>query len=375
MPRRTNGLVDFSRQIVWPLGALTLFLVLLHLSPLPLKHVFMVVFTAVLLSAAISPAARLLARYRVPRSVTVLLCYVLAFLLLGGVFALIVPLVVGEVTSLETALPQYALRLQDQLNQVAPSLSALLSPENLATQLTSRLAGFATGLTDLAFTLFSTGVSVIIVLVMAYFMAAEGNFARLLINRFVPPDQRDRTARLMGRTGTRMGEWARAQLLLALFFGVFFGAGLKAAGVHYAVTLALIGGVLEVIPYVGGFITVTVAVLIALTQRPILVAFVLAWYFIVVELEGHVIAPKLMNRVLGIHPLVVVLALFLGGESLGILGALLAVPMAIVIQVLLDEFYSFSQVQTPPPVGGSSLPNGQALTAPADAAEEPANVS
>lgn len=377
MPRRTNVLVDFSRQIVWPLGALILFLVLLQLSPLPLKSVFTVLFTAVLLSAAISPMARLLARHHIPRGVTVLLCYVFIFLLFASVFALLVPLVVGELTSLETALPQYALRLQNQLNQVAPSLAALLSPENLAAQLTSRLAVFASGLTDLAVTVFSTSVNVIIVLVLAYFMAAEENFARLLINRFVPPGQQNQIARLMGRTGTRLGEWARAQLLLAIFFGVVFGAGLKVAGVHYATTLALIGGILEVIPYVGGFITVTVAALIAVTQRPILVAFVLAWYFIVVELESHVIAPKLMNRVLGIHPLVVVLALFLGAESLGILGALLAVPMAIVIQVLLDEFYQFNrdQPRVAAPSGNATLHDGQSSPVPAESSDEPAPVS
>jgi predicted PurR-regulated permease PerM len=378
MPRRSNGLVDFSRQVIWPLGALILFLVLLQLSPLPLKNVFMVLFTAVLLSAAISPAARLLRRYHIPRGVTVLMCYVLMLLLFAAVFALLVPLIVDELISLESALPQYALRLQNQLNQVAPSLSALLSPENLAVQVTSRLAVFASTLTDLAFTIVSTSVNVVIVLVLAYFMAAEENFARLLISRFVPLGEHTRIARLMGRTGTRMGEWARAQLLLALFFGVVFGAGLKVAGVHYAITLGFIGGILEVIPYVGGFITLVVASLVAVTQRPILVVFVLVWYFIVVELESHVIAPKLMNRVLGIHPLVVVLALFLGAESLGILGALLAVPMAIVIQVLLDEFYSPGRGPAsgpPAPPGASLTQNGQHLSTTREPAEKPSSIT
>jgi predicted PurR-regulated permease PerM len=340
MARRSNSLVDFSRQVVWPLGALILFLVLLHLSPLPLKHVFIVVFTAVLLAAAVSPAARFLSRYHIPRGVTILFGYVLAILILIGVIALIVPLIVAELTSLQVALPAYVFQAQDQLTRLSPGFATEISTADVVQSLKGSLSAVVSGLTDLAFSFFSISINVVIVLVMAYFMAAQENFARLAITRFVPVESRERVLRLMGRIGTRMGEWARAQLLLAIFFGLAFGAGLRLAGIRYAVTLAVIGAVLEVIPYVGGFITVAVAVLVTLTQRPVLVIFVLAWYFVVVEIEGHVIAPKLMNRVLGIHPLVVVLALFLGGESLGILGALLAVPIAIVLEVLLDEFYA-----------------------------------
>lgn len=371
MPRRPNSLVDFSRQVVWPLGALILFLVLLHLSPLPLKHVFIVVFTAVLLAAAVSPAARFFARYHVPRGVTILCGYVVALLVLIGVIALIVPLILGELTSLQISLPIYAGEAQERLEHLAPGYANAISAADVVGSLKGELATVAAGLTDLAFSFFSISINVIIVLVMAYFMAAQENFALLAITRFVPVENRERVARLMGRTGTRLGEWARAQLLLAVFFGLAFGIGLRAAGVHYAVTLAVIGGVLEIIPYVGGFITVVIAVLVTLTQKPVLVIFVLAWYFIVVEVEGHVVAPKLMNRVLGIHPLVIVLALFLGAESLGILGALLAVPIAIVMEVLLDEFYALDSGRsiTAPPRGTTEAPTEGAT----EDAEEPAS--
>jgi predicted PurR-regulated permease PerM len=185
----------------------------------------------------------------------------------------------------------------------------------------------------------------VLVLVIAFFLAVEENFATVVIFRFVPPPQRPRVQRMLGKMGTRLGQWARAQMLLALFFGLAFGIGLRIFGVKYAVTLGVIGGVLEIIPYVGGFITVALALLIAIVQDPTKAIFVVIWYVLVVEVEGHVIAPKLMDRVLGIHPLVVVVALFLGGEALGILGALLAVPIAIVIQVILDEFYRFDGPQ------------------------------
>jgi predicted PurR-regulated permease PerM len=307
-----------------------------------LKHVFVVLFTAILLAAAVAPVARLLAPRGVPRGITILGIYVVLLLVIIGVVALVVPLVLGEVDTLRATLPRYGDDLQREVARIAPDQAAKLN-SSVVDLLSGRLGTVAGQLTGIIRALISTSISVILVLVIAFFLAADEDFVGLTIRRFVPPPHQQRAGRILGRAGTRLGQWARAQLILALFFGLAFGAGLRVAGVHYAVTLGVVGGVLEIIPYVGGFITVTLAVLVALTQHPVLVIWVVAWYFVVVELEGHVIAPKLMDRVLGIHPLVVVVALFLGGEALGILGALLAVPIAIVVQVFLDEFYVFDE--------------------------------
>ncbi|MGI8858489.1 MAG: AI-2E family transporter, partial [Thermomicrobiales bacterium] len=154
---------------------------------------------------------------------------------------------------------------------------------------------------------------------------------------------------LMEKIGTGLGYWVRAQLLLALFFGVTFGVGLAILRTPYALTLGTIGAVLEIIPYVGGFITIVLAVLVAATTGKLwLVIAVLVWYAIVVNLEAHIVAPKLVGEIVGLHPLVVVLALFLGAEVLGILGALLAVPIAVIVQALLDEFWTFGDARDGP---------------------------
>lgn len=362
MEPRERGLVGFSQRIVWPLGALLLILELLRLSPLPLRGVFIVLFTAILVAAAVSPPARFLARYHVPRAITILLIYILAVAVLAGVIALIVPVVVSEVDNLRASLPTYFNEIQQLVNRVSPDQATKFSGQGALNQLSTRLSDVAGTLTDIVFSLVSGSISLVLILVMAFFMAVDENFAKSVITRFVPPEQQPQVQRIMGRIGTRMGQWARAQMLLALFFGVVFGIGLRIIGIDYAVTLGVIGGVLEIIPYVGGFTTVVLASLIALAQHPVLVIPVVIWYTVVVEIEGHVVAPKLMDRVLGIHPLVIIIALFLGGESLGILGALLAVPLAIVFDVLLAEFYSFdsSGPSVPPHADGVTEPDGAA---------------
>lgn len=351
---RRGGLLAFSQRAFWPLASFTLVVVLLRLSPLPLKRVFIVLFTAILLAAAVAPAARFLARYRVPRGVTILVIYLLVLAALVGVVALIVPLVVSEVAALTSAVPGYVANAQKELARVAPDQANSFSASSVTSNLTTYLSRFTSILTDIVLKIFSIGLDVILILVIAFFLAVEEDFASRLVARFSPPAQRVVVARILGRIGTRMGQWARAQMLLALFFGVAFGIGLRVMGLHYAVTIGVIGGVLEVIPYVGGFITVALAALVALTQQPVLVIPMAIWYGVVVELEGHVLAPKLMEEALGIHPLAVVVALFVGVEALGILGALLAVPIAIVFQVLIEEFYVFSGPDTPAQATGES---------------------
>ena len=349
---RRGGLVAFSQRAFWPLASFTLVVVLLRLSPLPLKRVFIVLFTAVLLAAAVAPAARFMARYRVPRGVTILIIYLLVLAALVGVVALIVPLVVSEVDALTSAVPGYVANAQKELARVAPDQANSFSASTVTDNLKGYLSSVTGILSDLLVKIFSIGLDVILILVIAFFLAVEEDFATRIVARFSPPAQRAVVGRIFGRIGTRMGQWARAQMLLAIFFGVAFGIGLRVMGLHYAVTLGVIGGVLEIIPYVGGFITVALAALIALTQHPILIIPMAIWYGVVVELEGHVLAPKLMEEAIGIHPLVVVVGLFIGGEALGILGALLAVPIAIVFQVLIEEFYVFSGGEQPQPAPG-----------------------
>ena len=326
-------------RLLSPLLIIVLILAAIRLAPVPVEYVFVVVFTAVVLAAAVSPVAAELERYHIPRGVTVLLTYFVGFAVLAGVVALIVPLVSGEVKALGDRLPQYNQDLRRLIERLAPGQASRFENDALISRFIDQLGRWLNRATDLAVFLSSLVVRIVIILVMGYFMAVEADFAGRVATRFAPPQHRPRLQRLLATIGNRLGHWARAQLLLAIFFGLAFGLGLRIAGVPYAATLGVIGGVIEIVPYIGGFITLVLAVLVAATQNPWLIIWVAIWYTIVVQVQAHVLAPILMGRVVGMHPLVVVIALFVGAESLGIFGALLAVPIAVVLQAILDEFY------------------------------------
>ncbi len=347
-----------------PLAVIALILWILRLAPLPLEQVFVALFTAILLASAVSPLAGKLQRYKVPRGVTVLLFYLVGAAIVAGVIALIVPLVSEEVGALQDRLPEYEEDVRELIERFAPGQQDKLTQSELLDRVFQQIGGGLDRATDLARSTTSVIIRVIIILVLAYYMAVEADFAERVVRRWVPARHRPRFQRVVGRIGSRLGAWARAQLLMALFFGVFFAIGLRVAGVPYAVTLGVIGGVLEVMPYVGGLITMIIAVLVAATKDPVLIFVALGWYTVVVQVQSHVLAPIVMGKAVHMHPLVVVVALFVGTEALGVYGALLAVPIAVVIQVLLDEFYVLEPAEAPLPSDASS--SAAADPAPAD---------
>ncbi len=339
--------MPIAQRIVWVLGAVIAIIVLLRLTPLPLEHAFVIFFVSILLAAAVAPAATLLGRYHVPRALTILVIYLLALGVLAGAGMLLVPLISGEIRSFEKTLPTYLSDLRNLVARVAPNLASRLSGPSIEAQATGAISAGVTKVTDVTIAIVRFGVDLVLVIVMAFFMANEEDFAVHVVTRFVPERARPRANRILSRMGEQLGGWVRAQILLATYFGVAFGLGLWLLGVSYAVTLGVVGGILEIVPYVGGFVTMVLAVLVALTRDPLHALFALGWYAAVAETEGQIVHPTLMNRFVHLHPLVVVVALFLGAESLGIIGALLAVPIAIVVQVLLDEFYALPPAPTP----------------------------
>ncbi len=134
-----------------------------------------------------------------------------------------------------------------------------------------------------------------------------------------------------------MGAWVRGQLFLSLVIGVLVYIGLFLLNVPYALTLAIAAGVLEVVPVIGPIVASIPGILLAFTISPVLALGVAVMYFVVQQLENHLIVPQVMGRAVGLNPLVVILAIAVGSRLLGIMGALLAVPLTVVLQIIVLE--------------------------------------
>jgi predicted PurR-regulated permease PerM len=158
-----------------------------------------------------------------------------------------------------------------------------------------------------------------------------------LLLAWFPPAYRGRVHTIASHLHYRLTRWVWAQLGIAVYLAVIFSTGLALLGVPFALTIGVVGGTLEIVPYLGGIVAWLLAIMSAITVNPILVVWITLFYLVVVEIETHILAPALFGRVTGIHPAVVLVALIIGAKTGGIIGVLFAVPVALVLITLLQE--------------------------------------
>jgi predicted PurR-regulated permease PerM len=288
----------------------------------------LILFGAFLFSLAIRPLADTLARWRVPRGVTVLGVYIGLVGILAVLGTLLVPVVSAETnllrtngpTLLQTALSR--LTAMPLVGQWIPSIDVLT--QNLTQYLASLLPAFWSTLTGVG----DITLNLLVVLVLTYFLATDATIGQRLLSSLVSPRYQPQVITVMTRLRFRLTRWIWAQLAIALYFALTFGTGLALLGVPFALTIALVGGVLEVIPYVGGVTATVLGVLSALTVNPWLALWVILLYTIVAEVQSHIVAPAFYGRAMHLHPAAILIALFIGVKVKGIIGIFFAVPLA-----------------------------------------------
>jgi predicted PurR-regulated permease PerM len=340
MTTRTINIRITGRAIAMLLAALALVWLVVAFS-----KILFILFLAILLAVGIDPVVDRLERRKVPRSLAIFIIYVGLLSVLMLAVALLVPVLIEESTQLADNLPHIAeqvVSLPQHLN--VPGLDRV-NTQDLGRRLADEIGSLVSEVPRLMLGVGKavTGilVSALLVLVVGFFLSADANFAPRFIGRFFPPRARPQVHEISREVAGRLGHWVRAQILVGVFFGTAFGIGLALLGVPFALSLGVAGAVLELIPYVGGATVTAIAMLVAVTISPWRALAVLVLEIVVANIESHVLYPKVVGNAVGLHPLSIILALFIGAEAKGILGALLAVPVAVVLQVLFDRFYRF----------------------------------
>jgi predicted PurR-regulated permease PerM len=285
--------------------------------------------------------------WRPPRAIAVLAIYAA---MLGGlalVIAIVVPPAARDVRDLVPRLPAIGREWGTATISVlegVPFLAGIDIAQGLGQvvdqllQQVANLVGQALKVVQFAVSFLTTALDSVFVLILALYLTADAGRIRSWLLGFVPPAQRPQASRIASHVGTRLGGWLRGQILLSAIIGVIVLIGLLALGVPYAVLLALVAAIGEAIPMVGPILSAVPAVLVGLTQSPTTGLLVLALYVVVQQLENHLIVPKVMGRAVEIHPLAIMLALLAGSQLMGITGAILSVPVAAAVAVILDEF-------------------------------------
>ena len=199
--------------------------------------------------------------------------------------------------------------------------------------------------------LFGNLVSFIIVLVLTFYLLVQEGAIKRTVLLFTPPSSQGYLSDLIDRMQLRLGHWLRGVLLLGLIVGGLTLVGLRILNVRYFLVLALVAGILELIPYVGPALAAIPAVFFGATESLWKGVAVLILYWLIQQLENHLIVPKVMAKAVGLNPLVVIVVILVGAKLAGFVGVLVAVPTTAALSVWLKDVYDASPLSsgnTPP---------------------------
>ncbi len=321
----------------------------LTLAFIKLSQLMLIVLTSVVIAAAIEPATHWFAKHKVSRLPAVLFVYVASFLLLAFALYGVVPLLVNEVGNLASVLPKKVQWLAP-INNGATALSSLSGSFDgefdlgKFTNALIRLPVSGNILETLSL-IFGGISSFVFIVVISFYLAVQDRGVENFLRIISPIHVETYLIGLWKRTEQKIGRWMQGQLLLALIIGPLVYLGLTILQIKYAFSLALLAATFELIPFFGPILSAVPAVLIGFGISIPKGLMVIAFYVIIQQFENHLIYPLVVKKVIGIPPIIVILALLAGGQLAGFLGLLLAVPVAVLLMELLADFEKNKQLK------------------------------
>ncbi|MCL5666230.1 MAG: AI-2E family transporter [Patescibacteria group bacterium] len=298
-----------------------------------IRDIIILVLLSLIIASAMEPLVDYLHHKKVPRFISVLLVYIVAIGTTVLIIYLMIPPVVSQFQILKNNLPQYGQALQNQFGAL-----------NVQKFFQEMVSGFSGGnVVKSTFGVFNGVLDAIAVLVISFYLVAEQKGMKTFIASFTPPGSREFTLNLIQKIQKKMGLWVLGQIIISFGIFLFTYIGLMLLHVQYALVLALVAGLFEIVPYIGPFLSAIPAMFIGFIQSPALAVWVGVLYLLVHEVEGYVLVPKIMEKTVGQQPLLTLLALLIGYQLAGIIGLIISVPFATALTVIVGEFWPNNQ--------------------------------
>lgn len=326
------------------------------------RNVIFLIFISILLATSIEPLVNRLRRGPFSRGTGILVIYTAIMAALAGVVILTVPPLIDEGSRAVAGLsdqPKTDAAIKEGLGEGwlgNVAMSGYHSVRDLLNNPKLVENGLSVGLT-----VFEILFSAVTVFVIAFYWLSERPVIKRVIFSFIKEEKRPRGRQLWDSVEGKLGSWVRGQVILMLFIFLMDLIGYTVVGLKFAFALAVFAGIAELVPLVGPYIGGAPAILIALTQSPTL-ALVIAAYIVFVQLvEGNILVPRIMERAVGVSPLTVIVGILVGSTLYGILGALLAVPVAAATQVIFNNVTSFSSEASAPEAAAAAASTKSAV--------------
>lgn len=337
--------ITISAGTLFKIFAVFLFFVALYI----IRDVALIILTAAVIASSIEPATRWLMRFKLPRVIAVIFLFATFFTLFAGLFYFFMPPLLDDVSGFISTLPEY-------LNTVSgtgpQSISAMLgsndilaelsgtgfSIQEFISQLKTTFFDFSTGVFSGVNIIFGNILSFVLIVVISFYLSVQEKGIENFLRSVTPLKYESYIVGLWNRTEHKIGLWMQGQLILGLLMGIFVYLGLAILNIPYALLLAVLAALFELIPLFGPILAAVPAVALAFMHNgPTLGLIVIGFYIIMQQFENHLIYPLVVRKVIGVPPILVILSLLIFGKLFGFLGLILAVPVVTMLLEIVDD--------------------------------------
>lgn len=329
--------IDFSLITLLKIVGVVLGVLLLFY----IRDILLMVFVSLILASAIKPWVDWFGKNKVPRSLGIIIIYLIGFWVVFMSFFLLIGPIGSEIKNLSDDFPMYWQKISigwNNLETFSQSHGLKQSIEDTISSVQAWIASLATNLLGGIISFIGGIFSLLVILVMTFYLAVYDGSMKNVARSILPKRHHEYFNSLVDRMQEKVGLWLRGQLLLCFVIFVMALAGLLLLGVKYAWVLALLAGLTELIPYIGPFIAAIPAIFIAFTQSPWLALAVVILFIVIHQSENYFITPQIMRKAVGLNPVVTIIVMMIGFQISGLLGIVLAIPVATALGVALSDY-------------------------------------
>lgn len=300
-----------------------------------IKEVLLGFFICLILMSSLNPSVKKMESWKFPRWLAILSLYIIVILLLGLSLGWMVPPLINQTTILIERIPEFFRQFK-----------ILGIDEKVIASQFSQFTSIPANLIKFLFQIFSNVVAILALSVITFYLLLERkNLDEYLAVLFGEEKEKEIEV-IVDKIEERLGSWVRGELLLMLMVGVLNYIGFLIIGIDYALPLAVLAFLFEIIPNVGPTLAAFPAILVGLTISPFHALATTGWCFLVQQIENSFLVPRIMKQVVGVNPLISLLSLAVGFKLAGLGGAILAIPTFIALEVILKAVLSSKRFRT-----------------------------
>ncbi len=314
-----------------------------------LRDVVLVILTAIVLASFIDLIIEKMTQYRLNwnRTLSVVLIYLTVFMLLAGLFYLFVPVFINEITNLSGVLTAllpasqflYSLEPETILSakEVVTGITQNVSIAELVSGIKNSIQGISGGFFNAMISVFGGFVNLVLIIIISFYLSIRERGVENFLRIIIPLSYEDYVISLWNRTEKKIALWIQGQFILGLLVGILVFLGLTILGVQYALLLAVLAALFELIPF-GLILAAVPAIFFAYTGGGFPLALWVTGLFVIIQqFENHLLQPLVIKKVVGISPLVVVISILVGAKLAGFWGVILAIPAAVAILEFMED--------------------------------------